>query len=1245
MSELLSLLTPETSILKLSSKPPNSPPPSGTLLLYDRNLTRNYKDDRYCWKKKRNSTKVREDHVKLRVDGQFRVAGCYVHCSDTPTMHRRAYRLLDPTSGATLSSVSPSPETGSGGNGDGSSSSHRQSLVLVHYLDTAVASTVSASLSDSLGSNSIGGGGKKGSKSGSSTTKNGGKRSKSPVPKKLSIERKNEATRQGFATATDAGTNELQQSNLKDDPVLKVPGANSIEGTHDDSIWDDQLGSSRPDSPLMQMMGHTRARSTYDDETLDILWSMVMEEGADNGEGVVDIQEAAANAIEEHFNPTMEEQLVDTMEQAVREQNLAPAVDFSALSSRNQQLNPTFEKQLAATMEKQLYANPSEDHRALSGLAAPAASMSKSIFASSLPQEQEDKQRQANQNFFRNGKHEQNHFNRQQQSQNSFRSFSFQQKNQENMPFQKETQTNSAVSINDKSANSSIEMEHREQLIKSQREVQSRSFLQSSNAHSHMEQMVSLQSSGSQAILPEIVDFTPDHALIRRKKSTKMVLSTSETLSKIPEGDAVHTWHLLAAFIDIVPVNPASSSSNVSDVVFKNVALASLRMLTPFSFRCELPNGVPQPGFRSIILVGVRLTAGFDPLCEAVCSAVALAMQSEWRGAPANSSYRRMIGNNISGPTFLSPPSGTNILLYSQFSKEFFEFEDLPEEVKIPSAHGSFTSTSGNQSKVGKFVTSSTTSSKNGDGCNSTKNDAFESNNALPAPSPAMASIASAMIGFPNPLDVLVHDTENKSCIDTEARVRNRKRRAPFDLHHYSLPAKEISNGELATTPREWITAPGLNGDGTFGDSVKRHCKIRFVERLTSFITESKEGEQNPISSGPKSSEGEHTGENTVVDKDDVGGLAFPDEDKLQSMDDDELEALLDGLLIRIVESLVATSSNDDDIRKQLNDPGETGFTLLHYASLYNLSSLIPMLLTRGANPDTPTLRGKLTPLHLACGAGNWAIVELLSRNGCSMDVKDSFDQSPADHAEQNGFTDIATWIRKKCGKVESQIEVDRKASSVQPNGLNDRIKNDSPAPNNRALLSESEVFPDLSMKDKLAFNYYVRHCKNTNTQGAGHDATDESKGSSGNSNNVSNNGNVDKQVKENLSKTLHGESHERLGIPHSDNMEFSLLNKPQESNLSDFNAVHSDVRQWLLRSNVDSLRDASLKLQSNGGDKKSNTHETSQNTIEGDNGNSGNPQPQNEFKLNQVLASLVMRKNLLRSSAAGGDADFNFKR
>lgn len=185
--ELEALLNPDTTPLTVSKAPPPYPPPSGTLILYDRETTRHYKDDGYDWIKKRNSQKVREDHVKLRVGGRYRVAGCYVHSSTNPNFHRRAYHLLDPETGgalhppsrrtsadsaaaallsntgspAVISQVVASVGSASASPGAGACESSTRgggrSLVLVHYLDTDMAALHLANVDDtSEGSGSRG---------------------------------------------------------------------------------------------------------------------------------------------------------------------------------------------------------------------------------------------------------------------------------------------------------------------------------------------------------------------------------------------------------------------------------------------------------------------------------------------------------------------------------------------------------------------------------------------------------------------------------------------------------------------------------------------------------------------------------------------------------------------------------------------------------------------------------------------------------------------------------------------------------------------------------------------------------------------------------------------------------------------------------------------------------------------------------------------------------------------------------
>lgn len=69
-------------------------PKSGAVLLYSREKVR-YRQDGYCWKKRKNGRTTREDHMKLKVQGIECIYGCYVHSAILPTFHRRCYWLLE----------------------------------------------------------------------------------------------------------------------------------------------------------------------------------------------------------------------------------------------------------------------------------------------------------------------------------------------------------------------------------------------------------------------------------------------------------------------------------------------------------------------------------------------------------------------------------------------------------------------------------------------------------------------------------------------------------------------------------------------------------------------------------------------------------------------------------------------------------------------------------------------------------------------------------------------------------------------------------------------------------------------------------------------------------------------------------------------------------------------------------------------------------------------------------------------
>lgn len=235
VSQLEYLLCPDTTPLVVQENPPSSPPPSGSLILYNRKLTRNYKNDGYNWIRKRNSTKVREDHVKLRLNGKDRVAGCYVHCVDTPSMHRRAYHLLEPSSNTTK-----------GGEDSSTNSSNSPktwktcpNFVLVHYLDTEIA-TKNAELHSQT----------------TSDTK--------PLPKNK---------RSGSGNGRSTRSSRINKESSHDSTTSKVNTKADLTPNHDSNNPLESLGNNNTDT--------TPTDHDLDVETLDLLWDMVVDESSD----------------------------------------------------------------------------------------------------------------------------------------------------------------------------------------------------------------------------------------------------------------------------------------------------------------------------------------------------------------------------------------------------------------------------------------------------------------------------------------------------------------------------------------------------------------------------------------------------------------------------------------------------------------------------------------------------------------------------------------------------------------------------------------------------------------------------------------------------------------------------------------------------------------------------------------------------------------------------------------------------
>jgi len=1203
---------------------PTSPPPTGTLLLYDRSITRNYKDDGIVWVKKRESKKVREDHVKLRINGNYRVGGCYVHSQINSKFHRRAYHLL------------PNPEkpavqipNGRGG---------IASLILVHYLDTEVASSILAIWS---AGNGVG---------------------LAPL-------------RPRVARNYGKGSRNVSKKNLPPEvpgvPTLPSAAAppSSVPPSHGDRGGPcDDLTYAHPD----QMAAMAMLQQNF-------------------------LQQQQQQYSHSHYNP-------------VQDSSISPP----SLSYHDQQGHYLIESN--ATDGLDVFWNMvMEDEEGID------LSDNRSGDASYLGNTSRcDKAGQSNpENEFStaNSSHVEPLGNN-----NSYDDY--------DMTAQEVAEVNSSLNELTKSVASLITdtgFEHNEQ---------------------NGIMPATVPSSPLKGIpLPNIIDFTPEEAVILsppKLNNVKVVISVSSNINSdptvcgsFPGGNG--EWRPVVAFLlfgalpqQLVPP-------------FEEVSIATLTRITPQTFKFQAPPRGCSVGSHRLLIGALR---GFvdDMSEEDVTRVIGKVVSQKWHLSTERDYDNLPVFYNRNDLTIEEPPFFVPL---SQISSTYFDFK-CNVEVTQPAIESSFTAQGNSDVDL-----------------------------PGPAPPPAMASIATALTDYPNPpLGTVVQKKIN----DDAPSVLCLRKRGNWCQQTAAIVGEAVADERqiLASIERasEWA-------EDSVVEEVDRHCKIRFVEKLTNVIA----GNEGVVESGPHQSNVQwpHStftsgsnadldnssimtgnGENKKADnvsqnlgnempnghsscdgekpKNGTGKAAsaiegdFMDDAQLQAMDDDALDNLLDSLLIRIVETLVEMSANDVELHDELNSVDRSGFTLLHYASLYNLQALVPVLLSRGAHTDITTVRGKLTPLHLSAGAGNSAITELLVRHGCAVNVLDSYGATPADHALRNGFADIYNFFQEKMGsddkmkRLGGSITCNQDGSSsvncnipppqsldynfsnelqmqkkIQENGSKRGSNAPSLEADNRKHLMQI-AFQNLNLKDKLAINMLIKkHRKGVGIKSVHSTKQAGSKRKSSKSVPIKeviyeseqlSDDSVEKPTKNKIEEggsrfskiTLENIENSQLSasneIFHEDSSEhddggvsscvsdsdresldvaMSLMNQGELDDLEKSSKeISSDMRKWMLRRNYQSLREASqylhhsLKKGQMGNilsfnQMQDNTNhrpppmQTEKSSIDGA---PTNPERSSiisskksikNFK-SQVFSELVIRKNLSRRNSADGSKKQNSK-
>merc|ERR1719253_542681 len=631
VSELCFLLDMKHTPLPITRHPPESAPPSGSLILYNRSFTRNYKEDHYSWVKKRNSTKVREDHVKLRLGGKYRVAGCYVHCINIATMHRRAYHLLH-TNEDGSEPVLPA------GNGMLKSPT---SLVLVHYLDTQVASVFASTLDDERNMSLM-----------------------NLLPEEYKVQaRKPGSGRKSKKQAQSAKkpAAPLQQEAIVQEKSITSPKEEGGDGT------------------------------TYDDEALDILWTMVMEEGSDNVMQVLD-NDAVGAMLESHasFGALLEMDGNGNNDKQTTNHNRSISDDFLGMLNNDEKLNEQKEEEVCTIKKRSVtttttsteeenwdhseeyhqWKNAKSDHsygqeirRQVYPNYKPSSPPNSSPSQSSPPPPpppynnyQQNVSSQYEQYYDPN---RWNNGYKQGQQQQQQQDYNKQQQQQGN-------NNNEAVQYNynpqQHSSSYNYQMPYNAYVVQSYPSEGSEP-LNIPQTRSNSPSPVVLPVQPKHRPLPDIVDFTPEHFTIGTPK-TKVALSFSAPLPQKPDDSKNSTWHRLAVFAE-VQMN--------EKLILGDIDLSPIHELNPYSYRCNVPTSASKPGNRKIFITEVKLYKGVDPICEGILQFITEALHKAWDNAVLNQKNNK---KNIPIKFFFSKKDeSSSIRLLTQLSVSNFELE------------------------------------------------------------------------------------------------------------------------------------------------------------------------------------------------------------------------------------------------------------------------------------------------------------------------------------------------------------------------------------------------------------------------------------------------------------------------------------------------------------------------------------------------------------------------------------------
>lgn len=223
-------------------------------------------------------------------------------------------------------------------------------------------------------------------------------------------------------------------------------------------------------------------------------------------------------------------------------------------------------------------------------------------------------------------------------------------------------------------------------------------------------------------------------------------------------------------------------------------------------------------------------------------------------------------------------------------------------------------------------------------------------------------------------------------------------------------PSTEYTNGTNAECApylgKRGCISPNRNLDPhvncTPSVETLREHKIRIVERLgtvkSALVGEGDDGLDGNIDDSNVSQ----------AQKDWLDDIA------LSQLDSAQLEAILEQYQLSLVQQLVHLATLDGDVKTEVDALDSEGYSLLHYCSLYNLLTIIPALLQKGASINQKTACGS-SALHLAICSGNLEISQLMLQHGADVYALNAEGLNAFDCAKRGGDSSMMRLVTEFC--------------------------------------------------------------------------------------------------------------------------------------------------------------------------------------------------------------------------------------